>query len=297
MAGISSIKRRTTVQELWDVYKGTHAFEKLTPASKVMYENAFTRLRKYIGNVSITTVKARTCKIAYENMLETGIVPANHGVAIANIIFNLATEMEAISRNPWQFVKKRTPPKRKVVWTRDDLDKFLTVAYSEFRWRNVGIITQMCYAWCQRVVDMRQLTWDCIDFEANTVTFEQTKRRAQVFLPLQDDIKDVLLEQKNDFGFQEYVAPNTVPMHGKHSVYSTQGVSRRAQMIRDKAGLDPDLRISDLRRTGITEMVDAGVDVLHIQQVSGHANPASVMPYMKFTLKAATHALDMRSKG
>jgi integrase len=60
------------------------------------------------------------------------------------------------------------------------------------------------------------------------------------------------------------------------------------------AGLPPELRLSDLRRTGTTEMVEAGVGMAQIMSVTGHANPSSVKPYLKNTLKSANSALTAR---
>jgi integrase len=41
----------------------------------------------------------------------------------------------------------------------------------------------------------------------------------------------------------------------------------------------------DLRRTAITEMVEAGVDLAGVMQVSGHSSPSSVTPYLVNTIK------------
>ena len=49
-----------------------------------------------------------------------------------------------------------------------------------------------------------------------------------------------------------------------------------------------------LRRTGTTEMVEAGVSMGNIMSVTGHANPQSVKPYMKNTLASANLALTQR---
>jgi len=294
MPSINSLKGSVTPEHLYEVYKGTQAYIVLAKVTKVSYDKAFKIVLPLIPCKTIKGVKPRMCKVIYEELLARGVTTANYCMKILSMLFNFAVEYEAIPSNPWRFVRKVKPKPRKVVWTQADLDKFLTSAYSDFKWRNVGIITQMCYAWCQRVVDMRRMKWDQLDFDKNTIYIEQTKRSAEVFLPLQDDIKAVLLEQREDFGFQEYVAPNIRPVRGVHKCYDTAQVSRIANEIKADAGINMDLRISDLRRTGVTEMIDAGVDVLHIQQVTGHANPASVQPYMKNTLKAATHALDMR---
>lgn len=60
------------------------------------------------------------------------------------------------------------------------------------------------------------------------------------------------------------------------------------------AGLSKELRLSDLRRTGTTEMVEAGVGMAQIMSVTGHANPQSVKPYMKNTYRSANSALTAR---
>ena len=59
-------------------------------------------------------------------------------------------------------------------------------------------------------------------------------------------------------------------------------------------GLPDELRIADLRRTGTTEMVEAGVSMGQIMSVTGHANPNSVKPYMKNTYASAENALTTR---
>ena len=50
----------------------------------------------------------------------------------------------------------------------------------------------------------------------------------------------------------------------------------------------------DLRRTAITQMVEAGSDQFEIMQVSGHANPSSVTPYLVNTFTGASNALAKR---
>ena len=55
-----------------------------------------------------------------------------------------------------------------------------------------------------------------------------------------------------------------------------------------------ELRLMDLRRTGTTEMVEAGVSMGQIMSVTGHANPQSVKPYMKNTYASAENALTIR---
>ena len=61
-----------------------------------------------------------------------------------------------------------------------------------------------------------------------------------------------------------------------------------------EAGRSDERRVMDLRRTGTTEMVEAGVAMRQIMAVTGHTNPQSVKPYMKNTFASANNALTMR---
>jgi integrase len=174
--------------------------------------------------------------------------------------------------------------------------KFLDAAYGDFSTRNIGLIAHMAYEWCQRVGDMRMLTWDCINFDEQTVHIEQSKRRADVYLPISNDLCDMLTHQEQDFGFQQYVAPRPYPIAGEYKPYSQFKLPIHARKIMDSINLPQELRLSDLRRTGTTEMVEAGVGMAQIMSVTGHANPSSVKPYMKNTLTSANYALTERNK-
>jgi integrase len=141
---------------------------------------------------------------------------------------------------------------------------------------------------------MRVLIWDNIDFDSQTVQIEQSKRRADVHLPIDDDLFEMLQQQHDDFGFQKYVAPRPYPIEGEYRPYSLHKLPAFARQLMNDAGLPPELRLSDLRRTGTTEMVEAGVGMAQIMSVTGHANPSSVKPYLKNTLKSANSALTAR---
>ena len=104
----------------------------------------------------------------------------------------------------------------------------------------------------------------------------------------------MLKQQKEDFGFQEYVAPRPRPRRGIHEPYTITKLPVEARKIMDSAGLSKELRLADLRRTGTTEMVEAGVSIGNIMSVTGHTNPQSVKPYMKNTFASANLALSTR---
>tara|TARA_E500000318_G_scaffold100484_1_gene103208 strand:- start:677 stop:1558 length:882 start_codon:yes stop_codon:yes gene_type:complete len=247
-----------------------------------------------LGKVNVKNLTTKQCKLAYDQWCSNSVGTANGVLAISRLLLNHALRMEFCMMNPFTAVRKRPTDRRKVVWRRDDVHKLLEAAYSDFSTRNIGLIAHMAYEWCQRVGDMRLLTWDVIDFDKRRVTILQSKRNAQVELPIDDDLYDMLVHQEQDFGFQQYVAPRPTPRQGEYVPYTLYKLPLHARKLMDAAGLSPDLRLSDLRRTGVTEMVDADVGIGQIMSVTGHANPQSVKPYLKNTYTSANLALTAR---
>jgi len=249
---------------------------------------------KAIRDRQCDKVSSRLVKLAYNQWCERGVQIANHVLSSSRILFNHGLNMEMALVNPFLAVKKRSVKPRRTVWTKEQVQTFLNTAYGDYSTRNVGLIAQMAYEWCQRLGDMRMLQWDSLHFDKARVHIEQSKRRAEVFLPISDDLLDMLSQQKDDFGFQPYVAPMTLPIRGVYQPYTLHRLPKVARRIMRDAGLPEELRLSDLRRTGTTEMVDAGVGMAQIMSVTGHANPQSVKPYMKNTFTSADLALTAR---
>jgi integrase len=219
---------------------------------------------------------------------------ANHIVASSRKVYSFGMEMGYVEYNPFSTFKCKVNKPRKVVWTRDQITTLLDFCYSDFKYRSIGLIVQMSYEWCQRVGDMRLLKFENIDFNNKVLNLEQSKRGASVSLPISDNLFEMLQEQKRDYDFQEYVAPVPKAIRSSYNPYTLHRLSIVARKAIKLCGLPNELRIADLRRTGTTEMVEAGVSMGQIMSVTGHANPQSVKPYMKNTLDSAKNALTTR---
>ena len=288
------------LEKLVDNYYKSYDFRNIRDETKKQYEyfiNVMLKTEvdgKALSTLNINDVTTRMAKVAYDGWCEKGIHMANHVMSASSIVFNHGLRMELCTLNPFSNVRRRAAERRKTVWSREDVRKFLDTAYGDFSTRNIGLIAHMAYEWCQRLGDMRLLTWDNIDFDTKTMRLEQSKRKADVHLPISDDLCDMLSQQHDDFGFQQYIAPRPNPINGEYRPYSLQKLPLFARRVMDDAGLSKELRLADLRRTGTTEMVEAGVGMAQIMSVTGHSNPASVKPYMKNTLKSANFALTER---
>ena len=130
----------------------------------------------------------------------------------------------------------------------------------------------MAYEWVQRLGDVRVLEWESIDLDARRLDLQQSKRRAAVSLPISNELANMLAQQHEDFGFQKYVAPMITPVKGEFIPYSKQRLSKLSRQIIMEADLPSELWLMDLRRTGTTQMNDAGVSMGQIMSVTGHVN-------------------------
>ena len=291
---------RIKLQELIAEYYASLDYRSLSVSSQRDYKYCINTLLattvrgKAVSKMYIQSMDSPRAQACYNGWAERGVPFANHTHAVASKLYNFAIQLGYTEVNPFSKVSKRAHKARKVVWTREHINLFLDTAYGRFRWRSVGLIVQMAYEWCQRLGDMSNLTWDMYDAEARVLYLEQSKRRAKVELPTTDALHEMLMQQKGDVDFQPYVAPRCLERKIVAQPYRKQTLSVIAREIIKAAGLPDELQIMDMRRTGITEMVDAGVGFAQIQSVSGHANPQSMKPYMKHTLTSARMASSMR---
>ncbi len=294
-------KSNATVQEIVDFYRHSKVFLRLSRRSQGDYEvnlrDACNTIvaNKRLGDYRNGKVKVATLTSAYETWLETGIATANRRKAVLSAAWKHSMRYDVMIHNPIALVKTVSSQPRRVKWERDHIRRFLDVAYSDFRWRSIGLLVHMSYDWGQRVGDMRMLKWDRLNLQECRLDLTQSKRNAEVHLPISESLCAMLRQQKEDFdGLSEYVAPRVRPKAGRYSPYIDSEVSVLVNEVLDEADLPRELCAMDLRRTAVTEMMEGGVDLAGIMQVTGHKNIASVKPYMVNTYTGATKALAAR---
>jgi len=300
---LRNLQTDAKVSDLIASYKQNISYTSLSAKTRKDYDYYLTcwsmskvvALGKALHVAKLSELTTPACQRIYEEAAEKSVSLANHSLACYRLVFNYAIRHGFIQHNPFSKVLKRAEKARKVVWTRQDIRAFLNVAYAEFKWRNVGLIVQMAHEWGQRLGDMRLLEWSNYDLETGVLTLEQSKRRATVTIPTSAGLQVMLKQQHADYGYQKYVAPSVTP-DGKGGLvpYSPVRLAIVGADIMKEAGLPEELRLMDLRRTAVSEMLEQGVPITNVMSVTGHATPQSLAPYLKHTLKSATFAQTLR---
>lgn len=293
-------KSNATLQKVISFYLNSDEFCRLSGSSQKDYERALSAVsdtkvgRMVLGNYRCTDIKVRHLTLAYEMWLDAGVRTANYRKTALSVAWKHAMRYDVMTHNPVSLIKTVSSQPRRVKWNRDYVSTFLDTAYSDFRWRSIGLIVHMAYDWGQRVGDMRVLTWDCLNLDQCRMDMTQSKRHAEIHLPISRGLCAMLRQQKEDFGFQQYVAPKPNPVAGAFVPYPKEQIAPVINDILNKANLPLELTAMDLRRTAVTEMMEGGVDLANIMQVTGHQNINSVKPYMVNTFSGASKALAAR---
>ena len=293
-------KSNSKLHQIVEFYLGSKSFGRIKGSTQKAYESQLMAVinttveGKDLGDYRINKLKVRHLTQAYEMWLEHGPATANYRKAVLSAAWKNAMRYDVMTHNPVSLIKTVAAQPRRTVWKREQIQTFLTAAYSQFKWRSIGLIAHMAYDWGQRVGDMRVLTWDKLNLDSCQLDMTQSKRNAEVHLPISQGLCEMLRQQKEHFGFQDYVAPKPYAIDQTFKPYTKIEIGILFNEILDEANLPRELNAMDLRRTAVTEMMEGGVDLAAIMQVTGHKNIQSVKPYMVNTLSGATKALAAR---
>jgi integrase len=144
----------------------------------------------------------------------------------------------------------------------------------------------LAFELCQRQADVLSLTWDQI--EGNLVSIVQSKTGSEV----QAEIPEYLYRR---LALQGRAGTNVVlRSDGEPWRNCIDDFRRKFRHIANEAGLPQRLTFMDLRRSGITEMADAGATDNEILSVSGHKTREILKVYAKTNRAQAAHGLEKR---
>ena len=140
-----------TVRDVVVEYWGSDAFRKLGAASQKDYYDCLMVINDDIGATSMKRLSVSLMQQCYNLWLKRGTYRANKIAAIMSILINWSKKNGISMENPMPLLEKTPNPPRKVMWEPEQVNQFLQTAYSEWKWRSIGLIVQMAYEWGQRV--------------------------------------------------------------------------------------------------------------------------------------------------
>ena len=257
-------------------YQFKVAMDTVLPGSKLPF-----------GRVRADMIDVKTAKALHQHLCEEkSLHAANQTVKVLKLVWNVAFDDSLVTGNPWTRVKCKATPTRTVVWTPEQVVRFITAA-DELDLSCVGDILLVCHQLCQRPVDVRNMTWG--QYQGGKFSITQSKTGQHLRLSTTPDLEARLRaktrERDDDFMFR-------LPSTGKP--LDRRLLARKAQLVRDHAGLPKDYWIADMRRTGATELADNGATEDELRAVTGHKTRQILSTYVQLGGGMAQRGMDKR---
>ena len=192
------------------------------------------------------------------------VATQNKALRVLRAAFREGVALDCIAVNPmrgWKWLKE--PKHTHRILSGGEEVKLIGAAERLYGHQMVMFIRFLLESWC-RFSEATKLRWENVEFDADKagVTFRNTKSREDRFVPI--DPTTGLLADLRKLQIQ------TLQDGGPFLAYRDKAnLARRCARIVKAAGIEPISR-HDLRRTGITRALLAGMPVTAVQKIAGH---------------------------
>lgn len=260
------------IKDLLEAFFASHYAENKAEKTLANYKAYSGELSAILDDEDVCKLTVAECGRAYSHLKSTSLHNANAMVIFARRVWNVGMKLGLVTDNPWKAVELAATAPRQQTWSPAQVDAFVATGLSKPLWKPVAGIVRTAYETAQRLTDIRLLEWRDFQEDGRSVNIHQHKTNSFVCVPLSETYHKFLTQFEN-------VSPWVFPK-ANGEPFSEVYLSQTVADIRRAAGLPKGLQARDMRRTAITQMLDAGATTGEIRSISGHMNEASLRPYM-----------------
>lgn len=283
-----------SVMSLAASYKRTNAWSSLSDNTKRTYNQLLrgsfdVRLgqsNKTFGEMNAKNVSPMIAEALYSHLKESvSEHRANHTIKVLRRVWQVCKRKSLVRQNPFREMGLRSLPERIVLWEPEQVEKFIQYADEQNCW-SIGTIALLCYDLCQRPGDMRQLIWQ--NYKDDHFDFVQEKTKVRVTIPASPRLIERLSQRQGQPSEAICMSERLGHAYDRYAAY------KLAARLRKGAGLPDHLQLRDLRRTGATEMAEAGCTEDELRSVTGHKGRGVLNTYVRPTRKLAAGGMNKR---
>lgn len=281
--------RKLTVSELFDWYRESREYRKLSVNSKSAYNNCMNiGILKFKNNGVVDNITQKIVDAWYEDISNTGEVSkALLVMRVMRRIWNLAIKYRFgyVEHNPFMGMGLGNPEPRQIVWDKESLDIAIEGA-KEIGVPYLALLLEMCYQTGQRPGDMIALKVKSLNENNNSISFTQQKTGKAMCLPVYEPLKSKLIRAANSSVAHRW--GTFLPQ------YPYNHYSKAFDKVKRVYNLNPELQIRDIRRTVQVELMENGATDAEGQSISGHSDRQMLNTYAPANLRMARNAMERR---
>lgn len=226
------------------------------------------------GKRQINQVTRRDVATFHQELREkVSPTTSNRSLSLLSGIFRRAIDMGVILENPCRGVKKaREAGARKRVLSGEELPRFMRAVTAETR-TLPGMALALLIATGLRKMEVLSLSWSNIDLSQRRLFLPHTKSKVPRYVALNSQALDLLQKMAaKRIAECDWVFPSDSRTGHLLDVRRTfEGVCAAAGIV--------GLRLHDLRRTHASILVNAGVPILQVRDILGHADVRTTQIY------------------
>lgn len=286
-----------TVDGLVAYYKSTNDYLKLAENSKRLYLAMLKDAQGltigssnvHFGGMKSSNVSAEHADKLYLKLKELKSQHrATHVCKVLRKVWFTGLRAGRVRSNPFQKMNLEGLKDRVVLWEPKQVEMFIETA-DKLGLSSIGTLALLCYDLCQRPGDMRQLTW--ANLKNDVFVFSQEKTGTEVVIPASPRLMDRLCVIKPSNASDN---DHIVVCEATGRPYDRRLYAKWAVRVRNEAKLPTSLQLRDLRRTGATEMAEAGCTEDELRSVTGHQSRDVLSIYVRPTIRLAAAGINKR---
>jgi integrase len=244
------------------------------------------QLEAYFGNLRISEITNWDAE-QLKAHLSKSVAPAtvNRLIGNARHMFSMAMKWEGLPRNPFSGIKLLPVPDvtQRILTSEEELR--LLKACDKIRAPHLNSFITLALNTGMRRGEILGLKWNQLDLEQRIVLVENSKTKSSNRrIPMNESVRGLLTKLKAD-----HQGDLVFPSHRKkgHPFRDPKVAFRKAVRL---SGIQH-IRFHDLRHTFATRLVRAGVDLITVQQLLGHAKIVTTARYVHSLADAKIEAV------
>lgn len=224
-------------------------------------EAAFEVIRKSpLGKSSMEKISEEDIKIFARRLTEAKSLDYSARVCKwLRYLLNRAVGAKKLSSNPMTGMRIKKPQARQVYWEEAEVTLAIKTA-KEMGRHSIAIAIRLAFDLGQREGDVLVMTWS--RYQNGDMTIPQSKTDAVVRIPALPELREAL-------GSHKVESPIIVISETTGKPYTEYNFQHRVRDVLIKAGIDK--RFSDLRRSAVVRLAQAGCTIPEIAAVTGHS--------------------------